>query len=107
MKIERIHHVAYRSKDARETALWYQQMPTVGFVLAHAENLVPSTWAPDPNTPSWVQHTALNQRVVAIAQEKKIVRCRRMRVDTTVVAPRAGANTAFQHSTRMPTRASG
>ena len=42
MKIERIHHVAGRSKDARETVFWYQQMLKMGFVLAIAENLVPS-----------------------------------------------------------------
>ena len=25
MKIDRIHHVAYRCKDAKETVLWYQK----------------------------------------------------------------------------------
>ena len=85
MKIDRIHHVAYRCKDARETVLWYGQMLKMGFVLAIAEDQVPSTKAPDPymhvfldagggnvlaffelpqqkdmgrdeNTPKWVQH---------------------------------------------------
>ena len=87
MKVEKIHHVAYRCKDAKETVLWYQQMLHMEFVLAIAEDLVPSTKAPDPymhifldagdgnvlaffelptqpemgrdkNTPEWVQHIA-------------------------------------------------
>jgi catechol 2,3-dioxygenase-like lactoylglutathione lyase family enzyme len=87
MKIERIHHVAYRCKDAKETVLWYREMLNMEFVLAIAENEVPSTNAPDPymhvfldagagnvlaffelptqppmgrdpNTPAWVQHIA-------------------------------------------------
>ena len=87
MKIEKIHHVAYRCRDARETVLWYQRMLHMDFVLAIAEDFVPSTKAPDPymhifldagdgnvlaffelpsqpemgrdpNTPSWVQHIA-------------------------------------------------
>lgn len=87
MKIDRIHHVAYRCKDAKETVLWYQQMLKMDFVLAIAENEVPSTKEPDPymhvfldagqgnvlaffelptrapmgrdpNTPDWVQHIA-------------------------------------------------
>ncbi|MBZ4211428.1 MAG: VOC family protein [Rhodoferax sp.] len=48
MKIDRIHHVAYRCKDAKETVLWYQKMLKMEFVLAIAEDLVPSTKAPDP-----------------------------------------------------------
>lgn len=87
MKVDRIHHVAYRCKDAKETVLWYQTMLKMDFVLAIAEDLVPSTKAPDPymhvfldagdgnvlaffelptqppmgrdpNTPEWVQHIA-------------------------------------------------
>ena len=86
--IQRIHHVAYRCRDARETVLWYQKNLGMDFVLAIAENEVPSTKAPDPymhvfldagqgnvlaffelpnapemgrdpNTPAWVQHIAL------------------------------------------------
>ncbi|MDN3922550.1 VOC family protein [Roseateles violae] len=88
MKIDRIHHVAYRCKDAKETVCWYQQMLNMDFMLAIAEDQVPSTKAPDPymhifldagggnvlaffelptqpsmsrdlNTPTWVQHIAL------------------------------------------------
>jgi catechol 2,3-dioxygenase-like lactoylglutathione lyase family enzyme len=87
MKIDRIHHVAYRCRDARETVLWYQRMLNMDFVLAIAEDHVPSTKEPDPymhifldagqgnvlaffelptkapmdrdqNTPQWVQHIA-------------------------------------------------
>ena len=45
MKVEKIHHVAYRCKDAKETVLWYQKMLNMDFVLAIAEDLVPSTSA--------------------------------------------------------------
>ena len=48
MKIDRIHHVAYRCKDAKETVLWYRKMLHMDFVLAIAEDLVPSTKEPDP-----------------------------------------------------------
>ena len=88
MKIRQIHHVAYRCKDAKETVEWYEKNLDMKFVLAIAENEVPSTKAPDPymhvfldaghgnilaffelpsqppmdrdhNTPAWVQHLAL------------------------------------------------
>lgn len=84
-KIDRIHHVAYSCKDAKETVLWYQKNLNMDFVLAIAEDHVPSTKASDPymhifldagmgnvlaffelptqpemsrdpNTPAWVQH---------------------------------------------------
>ncbi len=87
MQIERIHHVAYRCRDARETVEWYVRHLQMRFVLAIAEDHVPSTHAPDPymhvfldagngnvlaffeiphsppmgrdpNTPDWVQHIA-------------------------------------------------
>jgi len=88
MQIRKIHHVAYRCKDAKETVEWYGKHLDMKFVLAIAENEVPSTKAPDPymhvfldagggnvlaffelptqapmgrdpNTPEWVQHLAL------------------------------------------------
>ena len=88
MKVEQIHHVAYRCKDAKETVEWYTKNLNMDFVLAIAENQVPSTKEPDPymhifldagndnvlaffelptkpemgrdpNTPEWVQHIAL------------------------------------------------
>ena len=48
LSIERIHHVAYRCKDAKETVQWYDRMLNMGFVLAIAEDRVPSTKEPDP-----------------------------------------------------------
>ncbi len=87
MNIQRIHHVAYRCHNAKQTVAFYQQVLDMDFKLAIAENEVPSTKAPDPymhvfmdagqggviaffevphsptmqadpNTPPWVQHIA-------------------------------------------------
>lgn len=87
MKIDRIHHVAYRCNDAKETVEWYRKHLNMDFMLAFAEDHVPSTHEPDPymhlfldagqgnvlaffelptktpmgrdeNTPAWVQHIA-------------------------------------------------
>lgn len=88
MQIQKIHHVAYRCKDAKQTVEWYQKYLDMDFILAIAENEVPSTKEPDPymhvflnagngnvlaffelptqppmgrdpNTPTWTQHLAL------------------------------------------------
>ena len=48
VELKRIHHVAYRCKDAKETVDFYQRVLNMGFVLAIAENEVPSTKEPDP-----------------------------------------------------------
>ena len=45
---DRIHHVAYRCKDAQQTVEWYEKHLGMNFVLAIAENEVPSTKAPEP-----------------------------------------------------------
>ncbi|WP_405234203.1 VOC family protein [Lentisalinibacter salinarum] len=87
MALKRIHHVAYRCRDAKETVEFYQRVLDMDFLLAIAEDEVPSTKEPDPymhvfldagmgnvlaffeipnspemgrdpNTPSWVQHIA-------------------------------------------------
>jgi catechol 2,3-dioxygenase-like lactoylglutathione lyase family enzyme len=87
MTIEKIHHVAYRCKDAKETVAWYNKYLDMDYILAFAEDHVPSTHEPDPymhifldagngnvlaffelptkpemgkdpNTPDWVQHIA-------------------------------------------------
>jgi len=87
MKIQKIHHVAYRCNDAKETVNFYRDAMDMDLVLAIAEDKVPSTKAPDPymhvfidagmgnilaffeipnsppmgkdeNTPDWVQHIA-------------------------------------------------
>ena len=87
MKLKRIHHVAYRCIDAKETVDFYQRVLNMDFTMAFAEDRVPSTKEPDPymhvfldagmgnvlaffelptkesmgrdeNTPAWVQHIA-------------------------------------------------
>ncbi len=86
-KIKKIHHVAYRCHDAKETADWYQKHLHMELTVAISEDHVPSTKAADPymhifldagmgnvlaffeitgspkmgrdeNTPLWVQHIA-------------------------------------------------
>ncbi|AOW77106.1 glyoxalase [Colwellia sp. PAMC 20917] len=88
IKMKRIHHVAYRCTDAKVTVDWYKEHLNMELTVAIAENEVPSTKAPDPymhifldagmgnvlaffeipnsptmgrdeNTPTWVQHIAL------------------------------------------------
>jgi catechol 2,3-dioxygenase-like lactoylglutathione lyase family enzyme len=100
MKIERVHHVAYRCHDAKQTVEWYGKHLGMDFVLAIAEDQVPSTHAPDPYmhvfldagdgnilaffelpnsapmgrdeaTPDWVQHLALKVATVAELEEAK------------------------------------
>jgi catechol 2,3-dioxygenase-like lactoylglutathione lyase family enzyme len=82
-----IHHVAYRCRDAKETVEFYHDVLGMDFMLAIAEDQVPSTGEPDPYmhifldagggnvlaffelpnapemgrdaaTPAWVQHIA-------------------------------------------------
>ena len=86
--IKKVHHVAYRCIDAKQTVDWYEKHLGMRFILAIAEDEVPSTKEPDPymhvfldagqgnvlaffelptrpamdrdrNTPEWVQHLAL------------------------------------------------
>ena len=86
-KLSRIHHVAYRCRDAQETVNWYARVLGMDYVTAFAEDHVPSTGEYDPymhifldagggnvlaffelpnspemgrdeNTPAWVQHMA-------------------------------------------------
>lgn len=87
MKIDRIHHVAYRCKDAKATVEWYERVLGFNYTTAFAEDHVPSTGEYDPymhifldcgggnvlaffelpnqpemgrdeKTPAWVQHLA-------------------------------------------------
>jgi lactoylglutathione lyase len=100
MKISRIHHVAYRCKDAKQTVEWYQKYLHMDFQLAFAEDHVPSTKAHDPymhifldagggnvlaffelptqpemgrdeNTPTWVQHIAFEVDSLDTLEEVK------------------------------------
>jgi catechol 2,3-dioxygenase-like lactoylglutathione lyase family enzyme len=86
-KLDRIHHVAYRCHDAKQTVEWYSRVLGMQYVAAFAEDTVPSTGeldpymhvfldcgggnvlaffelpnqpplGRDPNTPPWVQHLA-------------------------------------------------
>lgn len=86
-KLDRIHHVAYRCRDAKETVEFYERVLGMAYLTAFAENNVPSTgeddpymhvfldagggnvlaffelpeqpqMGRDPNTPAWVQHIA-------------------------------------------------
>ena len=86
-EIRRIHHVAYRCRNAKETVEFYKRTLGMNYQMAFAEDHVPSTGAYDPymhvfldagmgnilaffelpeqpemdrdrNTPEWVQHIA-------------------------------------------------
>jgi glyoxylase I family protein len=88
MDVKSLHHVAYRCKDAKETAEFYTKVVGLDYAMALAEDRVPSTGEPHPymhiffrmddgsyvaffelpqappmsrdaGTPSWVQHLAL------------------------------------------------
>ena len=88
-RLNGIHHVAYRCRDAKETVDFYRRVMGMGFQLAIAEDEVPSTGEPDPymhvfldagrgnvlaffelptkedmgrdeRTPLWVQHIAFD-----------------------------------------------
>lgn len=100
MDIKKIHHVAYRCKDAKQTVEWYQKYLNMGLIAAIAENQVPSTKEPDPymhifldagggnilaffelptkppmgrdpNTPEWTQHLALEVDSVDVLMTTK------------------------------------
>ena len=98
MDIKQLHHVAYRCRDAKETADFYTRILGLEYAMALSEDRVPSTGeahpymhiffrmddgsyvaffelrdAPamgrDPNTPAWVQHLALR-----VADEAALMR---------------------------------
>lgn len=87
VELKKIHHVAYRCKDTKTTVEFYKKALNMDFVLAIAEDHVPSTgeydpymhifldagggnilaffelpkqpeMGKDPNSPEWVQHIA-------------------------------------------------
>ena len=113
MSLQRIHHVAYRCHDAKATVEWYGQHLGMNFILAIAEDQVPSTHAPDPymhvfldagggnvlaffeiphsppmgrdgNTPAWVQHIAFK---VASVDELHATKARLEAAGIPVVGP--------------------
>jgi catechol 2,3-dioxygenase-like lactoylglutathione lyase family enzyme len=98
--LNRIHHVAYRCKDAKATADWYAQILGMEFTTAFSEDHVPSTgeydpymhifldcgggnvlaffelpnqpeMGKDPNTPAWVQHIAFEVADMGALQAAK------------------------------------
>jgi glyoxylase I family protein len=100
MKVEQIHHVAYRCKDAKQTVDFYKKVLGMELIGAIAEDKVPSTKAPDPymhifldagagnilaffelpnsppmgrdlNTPDWTQHIAFTVKDMAALEEAK------------------------------------
>jgi catechol 2,3-dioxygenase-like lactoylglutathione lyase family enzyme len=48
MKVDQIHHVAYRCKNAKETVDWYKHMLNMDLLVAISEDRCPSTKDPDP-----------------------------------------------------------
>ena len=48
VKLSRIHHVAYRCRDAKETVDWYARVLGMEYTTAFAEDHVPSTGEYDP-----------------------------------------------------------
>lgn len=101
IKIEQIHHVAYRCKDAKETVEFYKSFLNMDLLVCIAEDKVPSTKEPNPymhvfldagmgnilaffeitgcapmdrdqNTPPWVQHIAFQVKdETALLEAKK------------------------------------
>ena len=100
MKLCRIHHAAYRCKDAKQTVDWYVKHLDMKFLLAIAEDQVPSTHSDDPymhvfldagngnvlaffelpnapamgrdeNTPDWVQHIAFELENLEMLEQSK------------------------------------
>ena len=47
-QIQRIHHVAYRCRDAEETVEWYERVMVMPYTTAFAEDTVLSTCEHDP-----------------------------------------------------------
>ena len=54
LKIQGIHHVAYRCKDAKATVEWYIKHLDMTFVLAFFELPSAPAMGHDGNTPAWV-----------------------------------------------------
>jgi len=113
MLVEKIHHVAYRCRDAKQTVDFYKQVLDMDLLGAIAEDKVPSTKAPDPymhifldagagnilaffelpnsppmgrdpNTPDWTQHIAFQAPDLATLD---VVKARAEAAGVEVVGP--------------------
>ncbi|MCT4643287.1 MAG: VOC family protein [Bacteriovoracaceae bacterium] len=100
INLKRIHHVAYRCNNAKETADFYKEMLGMDLTVSISEDKVPSTGEPDPymhifldagmgnvlaffeltgqkpmdrdqNTPIWVQHIAFEVESVEALENAK------------------------------------
>lgn len=98
--IQKIHHVAYRCNNAKETAQWYKKALGMELLVSIAEDKVPSTKEPNPymhlfldagagnilaffeitgekemsrdlNTPTWVQHIAFEVKDIETLEKAK------------------------------------
>ncbi|TCZ63264.1 VOC family protein [Roseicella aquatilis] len=99
--VQKFHHVAFRCKDAKETADFYKRVLDMDLLGAIAEDKVPSTKAPDPymhifldagggnilaffelpnsppmgrdpNTPDWTQHIAFQVEDLCVLDRVKV-----------------------------------
>lgn len=86
MRIEQIHHVAYRCKDAKQAVEWYNEMLKKGFVLTIAEDRVPSTHEPASYMYNFMD--AGNGNVLAFLS------CRPSRKWTVTATRRSGSSTS-------------
>ncbi|MFG1466640.1 VOC family protein [Xanthobacter sp. DSM 24535] len=113
MLIEKIHHVAYRCRDAKQTVDFYRDILGMELIGAIAEDKVPSTKEPDPymhifldagagnilaffelpnsppqgrdpNTPEWVQHIAFQ---VGDVEALEVVKVKAQAAGLDVVGP--------------------
>lgn len=101
IELKRIHHVAYRCHNAKETANFYKEMLNMDLTVSISESNVPSTGEPNPymhifldagmgnvlaffeltgieqmgrdeKTPKWVQHIAFEvENIEKLEQAKK------------------------------------
>src|SRR3546814_8092659 len=123
MTIQKLHHVAYRCRDAKRTVDFYTKALGLKFTMAMSEDKVPTTGARcpymhiffqmadgshvaffdlaeaepmnlDPNTPPWVQHLALEVED-AEALEQSVKRDRK----------RPRLNSSHKCAPRMPSSA--
>ncbi|MEY9138416.1 catechol 2,3-dioxygenase-like lactoylglutathione lyase family enzyme [Bradyrhizobium diazoefficiens] len=130
MKIEKIHHVAYRCVDAKATVEFYKKVLNMDLLGAIAEDRVPSTKAPDPymhifldagngnilaffelpnsppmgrdpNTPEWTQHIAF--QVKTSPSSRKPGRARKLPASTSSASPTTPSSSPSTFAIRAAT----